>query len=508
MKKRFLIVLISALAGQLFSNNLTVTNISAPTTTTLQFDVAWDNSWYAAAPSNNWDAVWIFVKTQVCALGSSPWIHASLSTVSGDHSVTGGVLQVDAVADGKGVFLRRSALGSGNIATATVTLKFSGSYTVASTNYEVIGIEMVNVPQGTYNLGDASSSTTLHSVASFGTSNTTTPKSITGEGGLALDALRNDAAGAGSISAHSAIIAAFPKGYNAFYCMKYEISQQQYCAFLNLLDYTQQVNRTAVAPNSAVGSAALAAASGDNRNSIEVSTSGTPFSTPAIYGNDLNGNNTFDEAGDGGNIACNYLSWEDLKAYLDWAALRPMTEMEFEKAARGTNASLLNEYVWGSTTINQAITSAISNSGQATEVSTSTSDGLCTYNAGASAVLGPFRVGFAATGSSTRTGAGASYYGIVDLSGNLWEQTYQCGYYNGASRVSTPVFTGVLGDGALDGNGNADASNWGGGVAQSIVRGGNWEYSAQRAQTSDRYYVNSTAENTTRVRRTGGRGVR
>jgi hypothetical protein len=186
-----------------------------------------------------------------------------------------------------------------------------------------------------------------------------------------------------------------------------------------------------------------------------------------------------------------------------------MTELEFEKVSRGAGSTvLLNEYVWGTTTINQAISSSLTTGGQSTEVSTSTSDGLCAYNGGASAVLGPLRTGFAATAITTRTGAGSSFYGALDLSGNLWEQVYQCGYYDGANRVNTPTFTGVLGNGALDSNGDTDATNWGTSVAVSIVRGGNWEHTAQRAQTSDRFYVNSTAENTTRVRRTGGRGVR
>jgi len=505
MRILYFLALVLFLASHLYSNNLAITNISAPSTTSIQFDISWNNSWYAAAPSNNWDAVWIFVKTQVCSAGSSPWAHANLSTNSGDHSVGGGVLQIDAVSDGKGVFIRRSALGAGHITSATVVLQFSGSYTVADTNYEVIGIEMVYVPQGSFTVGDGSTNNSTHSVNSFGTNNTSTPRTISGEDAIAQDGLRNNSS---STSGHNAIIAAFPKGFNAFYCMKYEISQQQYVNFLNLLDFGQQVTRTAVIPSSSAGTAALASTSGDNRNSIEISTPGVAFSTPAVYGNDLNGNNIFDEATDGGNIACNYLSWEDLKAYLDWAALRPMTELEFEKAARGSNASVLNEYPWGSTTINQAISSSLTNGAQASEVSTSTADGLCAHNAGASTTLGPLRVGFAATSSTIRTGAGASFYGIMDMGGNVWEQAYQCGWVSGPSRTSTPIFTGLLGNGTLDALGNADQTNWGGGNALSVVRGGNWENAAQRVQISDRSNVSNTNENATRIRRTGGRGVR
>jgi formylglycine-generating enzyme required for sulfatase activity len=154
------------------------------------------------------------------------------------------------------------------------------------------------------------------------------------------------------------------------------------------------------------------------------------------------------------------------------------------------------------------VSSSLINSGAAGEVSTSTADGLCAYLGGVSTTLGPLRTGFAATAITGRTGAGASYWGILDLSGNVWEQTFQCGYYNGSARTSVPIFTGVSGDGELDALGNADATNWGGGVSMSVVRGGNWEYTAQRAQVSDRYYVNSIAQNSSRTCRTGGRGVR
>jgi formylglycine-generating enzyme required for sulfatase activity len=506
MKKFYwlLAAIVTVTMGKTAANNLTISNVSAPSSNTIQFDIAWDNSWNVAPL--NWDGVWVFVKTQVCDGASNPWAHADVSTVSGNHSVTGGVLQVDAVSDGKGVFLRRSGYGAGNISTSTVVLTFSSTYTVASTNYEVIGIEMVYVPQGSFTIGDGSSNNTTQSVASFGTSNTATPYTISSENSIAQDVIRNDKTGDGNITAHAAIIAGFPKGYNAFYCMKYEISQQQYVTFLNLVDYAAQQMRTTGIPSSAIGTAALAATSGDNRNSIEIRTPGVAFSTPAVYGNDMNNNNTFDEAADGGNIACNYLSWEDLKAYLDWAALRPMTELEYEKAARGTGTSTLNEYPWGATTLNQAISSSLTNSGQSSEVSSSSADGLCSSNGGSSTTLGPLRCGYAATASTSRTGAAASYWGILDLGGNVFEQTFQCGFYNG-TRTAIPTFTGVLGDGDLDASGNANATNWGA-VSLTVVRGGSWETTNQRVQISDRSYVNSTAQNSTRVRRTGGRGVR
>lgn len=498
MKKTILLSFLSAIfliSNNSKANNLTISTISVPSTTTVQFDIAWDNSWNINGVG--YDAVWIFVKAQDCA-GTQTFDHADVSTTGGDHSVTGGVLQVDVVTDGKGVFIRRSAVGAaGNISTATVVLTFANTYIIANTNFEVFGIEMVNVASGTFSLGDGSTSQAE-------SSNSYELNSISSENSISQDVLRQDKSGDGSITAHSIIPAAYPKGFDEFYCMKYEISQSQYVSFLNLQDFNQQAARTAVAPSSAIGTLAITDASNTNRNSIEISTVGS-IAAPAVYGNDLNGNNTYNESDDGGDISCNYLSWNDLTAYLDWAALRPMSEFEFTKASRGTNSAVLVEYPWGNTTINQAVSSSLTNSGQSSEVSSSTLDGLSAHNGGTSTTLGPLRVGFAATTLTGRTSAGASFYGIMNLGGNVWEQTYWGGYYDGARRSSS--FTGVLGDGSIDATGNADATNWGT-VTDSVVRGGNWENAAQESQLSDRTFIDDTSENTSRNRRTGGRGVR
>ncbi len=104
---RSLIVLGSFLC--LSSSSLLANNVVIGTPTVvggnLQFTIQWDNSWNTALGPGNYDAVWVFVKRQVCG-GTQTWNHSLLSTVSGNHSVTGGVLQVDAVSDGVGVFIR------------------------------------------------------------------------------------------------------------------------------------------------------------------------------------------------------------------------------------------------------------------------------------------------------------------------------------------------------------------------------------------------------------------
>ena len=142
-----------------FANNVEITGTSV-SGSNITFNISWENSWNANVAPANWDAVWVFIKYQDC--NTRLWAHAGLSTVAGDHTA-GSPLQVDTVTDGKGVFIRRSALGGGNISATSITLKMTipaGTY-----NYKVFGIEMVNVPQGAFAIGDGVSLGTFNSIS-------------------------------------------------------------------------------------------------------------------------------------------------------------------------------------------------------------------------------------------------------------------------------------------------------------------------------------------------------
>lgn len=290
----------------------------------------------------------------------------------------------------------------------------------------------------------------------------------------------------------------FPKGHKAFYCMKSEISQQQYVNFLNTLTRAQQDARTATSLASGTTSVTNRYVMSNtstisNRNGIRCDAS-IHTSNPITFYCDFNGNGTGGEAGDGLGIACNFLSWADGAAYMDWAGLRPMTELEFEKAARGSRANAISEYAWGSNSATAAAT--LNNSGANNET---VSTGNAIY--GTSAIGGPLRTGAFAQSGTGRAAAGGSLYGILDLSGNLEERAVCLGSDSGR------VFTGVHGNGALAANGNADASNWptftgnGGGF-----RGGAWNTILDRLRTSDRMRANVV--DATRAAGYGFRGVR
>jgi len=135
----------------------------------------------------------------------------------------------------------------------TITLKLVNTY-AASINWQVQGIEMVWIPQATFYIGDGTTTNTAGSGSaySFG-QGASTYYTVTSENAIAGSAFFNpkslsECSGASLVTAsatrNSALSASFPKGYAGFYCMKYEISQSQYVAFLNDLSLVQQGNRT------------------------------------------------------------------------------------------------------------------------------------------------------------------------------------------------------------------------------------------------------------------------
>jgi formylglycine-generating enzyme required for sulfatase activity len=238
--------------------------------------------------------------------------------------------------------------------------------------------------------------------------------------------------------------------------MKYEVTQQQYVDFLNTLTQTQATARKHTLDPLA------------DRYAITGTTVGN-YST----------NNP--------NVACNYLGWADDAAYADWSGLRPMTELEFEKACRGPLAAVTGEYAWGTAAVaGSAYT--LSGDGTASEgiaTNYSTTAGNAIYGSTqVSGNNGPVRVGIFANETSGRVSAGASYWGIMELSGNLWERPVTIGNETGRA------FTGTHGDGVLDSSGDANAATWP--VTDAVGagwRGGSWVNGTFYVQVSDRVYA-------------------
>ena len=474
--QRYLFLALSALfiSSVAFANNVTVSNVTmtgqdaSNDYVLVEFDVSWENSWRTSSAPNNWDAVWVFVKYKV---GSGDWQHATLSATASQHTAPSGST-ITPSSDGKGVFIYRSANGlGGTFSLSDARLRWNyGSDSVADdaqVALKVVATEMVYVPTGAFSAGSGGTEGNAFTLITINTG------SATAAGGYPTGVT---APGSDS----------WPNGYTAFYCMKYSITQEQYVDFLNTLGRTQQDTRTETDLASGITSVTnryvmSGSSTVSYRNGIRCDATIPATGTITFYCN-FNSNGTGGESDDGQNIACNYLSWADGAAYADWAALRPMTELEFEKACRGTAAAVANEYVWGSTSITQA--TGITNSGAGSETA-SNSPANCVYGIHAS-VLGPMRVGCFATSSSTRETAGATYYGIMEMGGNLRKRCVTSDNSDG-NNADGRLFTGSHGDGVLDITGDADASSWPGTDAEGAGhRGGSWRGGGGDARLSDR----------------------
>ncbi|MCX5677658.1 MAG: SUMF1/EgtB/PvdO family nonheme iron enzyme [Candidatus Omnitrophica bacterium] len=493
----FLLVALSAFhysifTSQAYANNIIVSNVSLykaagqPNGTIgVKFDVVWDNS-FTSVDNNGqtfFDRAWVFVKYFDAANAGTDtaWSHATLisgGTVSSYNAQSGTGIS----ADQKGAFCR-----PGTNQVVYWDYATDGVSPSASISVKVMAIEMVYVPTGSFYVGSGGTETN----AFYSYPNTTSPYKISSEDsiivGTATGNLYYPNSNTYGGDQAGPIPAAFPKGYNGFYMMKYEVNQGQYRDFLNTLNRAQQNQRAGNGTTLASGttsvtniyvmantSVAANIASASNYRSGIRCDAAIPATTPITFYCDYNNNGTPNESTDGEWIACNYVSWPDLCAYADWAGLRPFTELEFEKASIGLMNPIANEYAWGPTAPTAGPTGP-TNPGANNE--TATNNANCSYNG---TVSGPMRSGFAATSSSSRYASGGSYYGIMELSGNLWERPVTVGNSTGR------LFIGSHGDGSL----STTNTDWPGTNATgSGYRGGGWSTGSSYARVSDRIYA-------------------
>jgi formylglycine-generating enzyme required for sulfatase activity len=234
--------------------------------------------------------------------------------------------------------------------------------------------------------------------------------------------------------------------------MKYELTQDMWVAFLNHIPATYATTRNV---------------SGTfYRNAITV--------TLGVY------------ATTRGTIPMTALMSDDILSFLDWAALRPMTDLEYEKACRGPLYPVANEHAWG-TALVAGSAYTYSNTGNADEaIATNYSTAANTGNAltfsTAGALSGPARSGiFAANGSNnSRLTSGATYYGIMEMTGNTTEIVVSVATSAGR------LFDGLNGDGELNLSGAYNTTNWPS-CSNFISRGGAWPANVASIFVSSRY---------------------
>ncbi len=498
-----------------YANDIIVSNVQITEKSTVNqwvsvsFDLSVDNSWRINTGAANWNAAWIFVKYKIGEAGE--WHHATLSNIDSEHFAPSNTT-IDATADGKGAFIYDSRDNAGTDFTFSRTgIKLRWYYgldgipdNTADLYFKVFGIEMVYIPGGSFYLGAGGGEEyCFYEGGTF-----SNPFMVSSEneiqigdfaGALYYDNLI-DAEGTWGGDQIGPVPASFPKGVSAYYVMRYEISQEQYTDFLNTLTRSQQNSRTGTDISSGEFSnnyVMCNSAIMTLRNGIACLGTGHGTVDPIAFYCDYNGNQVFNEFDDGQNIACNYLNWEDGMAYLDWAGLRPITELEFEKSCRGNSTYTAEEFPWGTETPTVA-SLTINNSGETGESVDNSGDGLCNYLQEV-LVSGPLRCGFAATSTTTRVQAAASYYGIMEMAGNLSERSITVGSTQGRA------FTGLNGDGELDVNGDANVANWPDANGQS-ARGGNFRRNAERMKVSTRSFASYVADE--RYDNVGWRGGR
>lgn len=546
----YALLLCMLMVGGALANNIRIIGIprldqdTLTNTAKITVDIAWDNSWRTSKPANH-DAAWIFVK---CWDGEA-WNHVYLEDKDGSY-VPGTEKEADwankptsgvkySVTDREGVntkmkmvlepgysmawknwhldpeekavvccvgyFLYRKDYGAGDIMVPGVS--FTWNY--ASQGFvdeddlvvKVFAVEMVYVPQGPFYLGGTGLADWQYGSFTTNEDNFGTPMVITSEAEIKVEKSSSKSTlwAYGDAIEEGKIPATWPKGYNAFYIMKYEMSQQAYCEFLNTLLQAQQDGRIQ-GTLAALGVCTYAWGTdlSPYRQYIKVKQA----APVALFGMDANQNCVFDETDridyrgngdtlvrniDGQDLAVNFVSVYDLLAYAEFAGLRPMTEFEYEKACRGPREPVNNEYAWGSVTMvfyGQSLGGAAVWNGSRYGMyedsrNTGTEHVLAGYNSGFARSWtysgastsgwwtgskwfnrthyyypGVLRVGIFADSTTTRAAAGATFWGVMNMSDNVAEVCISAVDTTGRN------FVGTHGCGQINGDGNAINKDW------------------------------------------------
>ena len=310
------------------ADNLTIENVTiAPRdakTAIVKFDIAWTNAW---CWGNFHDAAWVFFKVKPAGAGA--WQHARVIAdqpvnPSGFSTGEGTPLKVIVPSDRLGAFVRLAGDGNGRVAAKGVTLLCEA--VAPNTIVRGSAIEMIYVAEGAFYLGSGGNELNRLYQWTDGKQNSK-PYRVTGPGAIPTGRQKDKLWASGLTPEDGgAIPASFPNGYAAFYAMKYShITLGQYAAFLGTIAEADANKH--YYPGFFGGLIVRSGASPD-----------------WIY------------SASAPNAACPWLGWLDGAAFAAWAGLRPMTELEYEKAIRGLEIPDPNEAkpsYWGLAGVNQ-----------------------------------------------------------------------------------------------------------------------------------------------------------
>ena len=517
-KTTLLMLLIFACAFNSYANGITVQKVAlsdtnrTAKTVNIRFNISWENSW---RDSVNWDAAWIFVKFREPK--DSVWKYRHLHLAGSGNTGTGNAnMRFAFPEDKKGVFFYRSDISSGHVKMDSVKLLWNyGADNVTlidSLEIKVFATEMVYVPAGSFALGDGNG--TLKSNNAFQLKNAQNNYVVITDKWSPLVNTKNNASLSGSDDAvlHTdgirisgldgldtnndkvADLPDFPTGYRAFYCMKYDVTQGQFADFLNTLSLRDTTVNNWMLPDTTrlkkVNTRYKMAL--QNLDPFYYNVPVDPQRHTVLL-DSVEVKYTVSRP----DRAFGKASQQHLLAFSDWAGLRPISEMEFEKAARGPlppvyksqpNGGSMTfgdttmfwsgfEWAWGNDTTLARARDIYSTSPFITLNFSGIENGMevfSNYNvykryinpvssgsSGAGAIVknvsggdggdGPYRVGIFATDSSNRITSGATYYGIMDFSKNVSKWVIGAGASMGRS-----LSYKKHGDGWLSAYGSAD----------------------------------------------------
>ena len=393
---------IPASATDLRIADASIERVAGTETARVRFTVAWRNGWRS---DKNHDAAWLFVKVR----SGAGWRHAPLVARDAARPASSAA-SCQAPADLVGAFCANASAFRGDVSWPIEMVVGVGNVPAGSAlDVRVFGIEMVYVPEGPFTIGDPDPAA-LEYAAFYRSDGQGKPDGlvrVASEDAIAV----GPQAGALYYQVQDAryegdrlgpVPATFPKGFRAFYVMKYELLQGQYADFLNTLS--------------------------DEASHFRAIHGGRDYyrhrGTIRVH----DGNYVADAPG----RPANRVSWEDGLAFSDWAGLRPMTELEFTKAARGTATPIAHEYPWGTGTRHRL--ARVMRPDDDLETRGEADESKLT--------------------DATRDVLGASFYWVMDLAGSVWERAVTIGHPIGRA------FRGTHGDGRTTGYGSATNEDW------------------------------------------------
>ena len=401
----FISALLPAAANELRVETRSVSRPAGSPTLRVEASIRWKNAW---RNTRNHDAAWIIVK-----LRGSPgaeWSHGKLRAVTASNAAPRAACTVSA--DAIGAFCAPASTHRGAVEWQLTLEVEPGSLRqqdVAAGTVEamVVGVEIVYIPEGPFTIGDPDPGS-VENVSLYGSD---TQGNHAGTFRITSEAAIPVGPRAGAIYYKESeyggdrlgpVPATFPKGTRAFYVMKYEILQGQYATFLNT------IHESAASFRSPIGGRDYH----DQRGSIRLENGRYTAASP--------------------DRPANWTSWDDGTAFADWAGLRPWTELEFTKAARGPVEPIANDFPWGSATKERLLRRNQPN------------DELLQSGAADESLLS----------DETRAVFGASYFWVMDLAGSVWEKVVTIGHPRGRA------FLGTHGDGRLRDYGLATNEDW------------------------------------------------